>query len=195
MLQNVVSRRDGHYWPSPAQIRTGPIKASGSYRGYLAASHVLLRLSARGPAPVTRFSGSVPGACFAGPRSPPVPALRSTCSAAVARLCSLASSLLWQSPTSRVRTSSASTPRLPDAGQRYSPAGQTRDLPVPAQGASTHARVSDHAGLGGCLRWRPRSCCLPCLQPRRHPGLRRGSRITAPAGRSWSDGIIPLGMP
>jgi MerR family redox-sensitive transcriptional activator SoxR len=26
-------------------------------------------------------------------------------------------------------------------------------------------------------------------------GLRRGSRITAPAGRSWSDGIIPLGMP
>src|ERR1700704_4429443 len=43
-----VSRRDGHYWPSPAQIRTGPIKASGSYRGYLAASRVSLRLSARG---------------------------------------------------------------------------------------------------------------------------------------------------
>jgi hypothetical protein len=45
-LQNVVSRRDGHYWPSPAQIRTGPIKASGSFRGYLAASRVSLRLSA-----------------------------------------------------------------------------------------------------------------------------------------------------
>src|SRR5271157_2912001 len=63
-VQNVVSRRDGHYWPSPAQIRTGPIKASGSYRGYLAASRVSLRLSACGPAPVTRFSGSAPGACF-----------------------------------------------------------------------------------------------------------------------------------
>jgi len=30
-----------------------------------------------------------------------------------------------------------------------SPSGQTRDLPVPVQRASTHARVFDHAGLGG----------------------------------------------
>ena len=27
--------RDGHYWPPPAQIRTRPTKASGSYLGYL----------------------------------------------------------------------------------------------------------------------------------------------------------------
>jgi DNA-binding MarR family transcriptional regulator len=27
--------RDGHCWPPPAQIRTGPIKASGSYLGCL----------------------------------------------------------------------------------------------------------------------------------------------------------------
>ena len=27
--------RDGHYWPPPAQIRTCPIKASGSYLGCL----------------------------------------------------------------------------------------------------------------------------------------------------------------
>src|SRR4051812_9342429 len=32
------------------------------------------------------------------------------------------------------------------------PAGQTRDLPVPAQRASTHARVFDHAGLAGHSR-------------------------------------------
>jgi hypothetical protein len=82
----------------------------------------------------------------------PVPALRSTGSSPVARLCSLASSLLWQSQTSRVRASSASTPRLPDADQWSSSTGQTRDLPIPAQRASTHARVSDHAGLGGHSR-------------------------------------------
>ena len=27
--------RDGHYWPPPAQIRTRPTKASGSYLGCL----------------------------------------------------------------------------------------------------------------------------------------------------------------
>src|ERR1019366_8397929 len=54
-----------------------------------------------------------------------------------------------RSQTSRARASSATTPRLPDAGLRNPPAGQTRDLPVPAQRASTHARVCDHAGSGG----------------------------------------------
>ena len=45
-------------------------------------------------------------------------------------LCSPASSLLWQGPTSRVRSSSASAPHLPDAGrQRLRRSGQTRDLP------------------------------------------------------------------
>src|SRR5215831_6365595 len=29
------------------------------------------------------------------------------------------------------------------------PNGRSRDLPVPAQGASAHARVSDHAGSSG----------------------------------------------
>src|ERR1700761_935061 len=51
----------------------------------------------------------------------PVPALRSTGSSPVARLCSLASLLLWRDQTSRVRASSASTPRLPDADPRYTP--------------------------------------------------------------------------
>src|SRR6266516_3142488 len=48
--------------------------------------------------------------------------------------------------TSRDRASSATAPRLPDADRRLLPTGRSRDLPVPAQGASAHARVSDHAG-------------------------------------------------
>src|SRR5262249_36601340 len=58
-----------------------------------------------------------PGACFAVPPSrwslpfaPPTPQ-------PVARPCSPASQLLWQSLTSRVRTSPATAPRLPDAYQ------------------------------------------------------------------------------
>ena len=53
----------------------------------------------------------------------------------VARLCSLTSLLLWRGQTSRVRASSASAPRLPNADQHYPSAGQTRDLPKEA-GAS-----------------------------------------------------------
>src|SRR5580700_10241492 len=45
-----------------------------------------------------------------------------------------------------LRASSATAPRLPDADRGGFAAGQTRDLPVPVQRASTHARVSDHAG-------------------------------------------------
>ena len=148
LADNDVRGRNDHYWPSPAQIRTSPIKASGSYQAYLAASSVSLPLAARGPAPVTRFPGSVPGTCFAGSRLSWSPPFAPPAPLPVARLCSLASLLLWRSQTSRVRASSASTPRLPDADQRYSSTGQTRDLPIPAQRASTRARVSDHAGLG-----------------------------------------------
>ena len=36
--------------------------------------------------------------------------------------------------------------------ERHAAAGQTRDLPVPVQGASAHARVSDHAGPSGRSR-------------------------------------------
>ncbi len=41
--------------------------------------------------------------------------------------------------------------------------GRSRDLPVPAQGASTHARVLDHAGLAGRSRLRARPFCLPSI--------------------------------
>src|SRR5271169_4147197 len=43
------------------------------------------------------------------------------------------------------------------------------DLPVPVQGASVHARVSDHAGSVGRSRWRARPSCLPRHLQRRHP--------------------------
>src|SRR4051794_8350721 len=148
-----------------------PIKASGSYRECLATGSISSRLVARGPAPVTRLPGSVPGTCFAGSRSSQSPPFAPPAPPPVARLCSLASSLLWRSQTSRVRASSASTPRLPDADPRYAAAGQTRDLPVPAQRASTHARVLDHAGSGRGSRYRLRPCCLPYFRTRRHPRL------------------------
>ena len=44
-------------------------------------------------------------------------------------------------------TQRLTAPRLPDADRRLLPNGRSRDLPVPVQGASAHARVSDHAGL------------------------------------------------
>ena len=56
---------------------------------------------------------------------------------------------LWRGLTSRARASPATAPRLPDADPPGTAAGQTRDLPVPVQGASSHARVCDRAGPGG----------------------------------------------
>ena len=58
---------------APAQIRTCPIKASGSHQGCLAPGRRSSRPDAHGPAPVTRHPGPVPGTCFAGPRSPRSP--------------------------------------------------------------------------------------------------------------------------
>src|SRR5215471_20181683 len=86
------------------------------------------------------------------------------------QLCSPASQLLWQSLTSRDRASSATAPRLPDADRRQLPNGRSRDLPVPAQEASAHARVSDHAGSSERSRQRALTCCLPPIAQRRHPG-------------------------
>src|SRR6266542_3710206 len=46
-------------------------------------------------------------------------------------------------------------------GPTESSAGQTRDLPVPVQRASAHARVFDHAESVGRSRYRTFPCCLP----------------------------------
>jgi hypothetical protein len=62
--------------------------------------------------------------------------------------------------TPRVRASSATTPRLPDADLWCPATDQTRGLPTPAQGASAHAGVSDHAESGRNSRWRARRCCF-----------------------------------
>jgi hypothetical protein len=134
---------------------------AGVEKGWLNTIRVTPRPVACGPAPVTRLPGPVPGTCFAGPLSPWPPSLARPAPRRITPLCSSASLLLRRSQTSRVRASSASTPRLPDADLGRSPSGQTRDLPVPAQRASTHARVFDHAGLGGRSHSRARPCRLP----------------------------------
>src|SRR5262249_44005702 len=72
-------------------------------------------------APVTHFPGPAPGACFAGSHSPRPPHLAPPTPQPVARLCSSASQLLLRSLTSHVRSSSATAPRLPDAGQSGAP--------------------------------------------------------------------------
>src|SRR6516165_4941689 len=98
--------RDGHCWPPPAQIRTCPIKASGSYLGCLTSN-------VRGPTPGSHEPGSASGACFVGPRFPWSPALAPPTPPPVARLCSSASSLLCRRQTSLDRASAASAPHLP----------------------------------------------------------------------------------
>src|SRR5208282_5910221 len=55
--------------------------------------------------------------------------------------------------------------------------GRAGDLPVPAQGASVHAGVSDHAGPDRHSRWRARPCGLPHTSTASAPRCRncRGS--------------------
>src|SRR5216684_7643519 len=81
--------------------------------------------------PVSRLSGSESSACLIGPHSPWSLPFAPPTPQRIVPLCSSASQLLWQSQTSRVRSSSATAPRLPDAGrQRHHRSGQTRDLPA-----------------------------------------------------------------
>ena len=90
--QAIVRGRNVHCWTPPAQIRASPIKALGSYLGYLTAKRAHnVRPSVRVPAPVTRFPGPVPGTCFAGPRSPRSPSLAPPAPQRIAPPCSSAS--------------------------------------------------------------------------------------------------------
>jgi hypothetical protein len=120
----------------PAQIRTCGFPAYGSRLGWMTAP-----VSVYAPAPLTREPGSESRTCFADayspwppPFAPPTPPRAFPLQVApqvVLPLCSPASSLLWLGPTSRVRASSATAPRLPDADRpaHATPDGQTRDLP------------------------------------------------------------------
>src|SRR3954463_4349449 len=163
--------RDASYLAPPAQIRTGPIRALGSHLGCVTAKRFSLRFAVCAPACVTRLPGSESGACFAGSHSPWPPPFAPPAPRRSRPLCSSASQLLWQSLTSRDRASSATAPRLPDADRRELANGRLRDLPVPAQGASAHARFFDHAGSFGPCDGASETCCLPRSKRRRHPGI------------------------
>ena len=117
----------------------------------------------------TQIRHSVRGVCshsaFPSPRC--LPSLPSA--ARRARRCSGRSLVLRTRPTSHGRASSATAPCLPDADQTASACGRPRDLPVPAQGACAHARVSDRAGSAGGSPYRRLPCCLPLSRRRRHP--------------------------
>src|SRR5215472_147074 len=65
---------------------------------------------------------------LAGSHSPRPPHLAPPTPQPVARLCSSASQLLLRSLTSHVRSSSATTPRLPDAGQSGAPRSARRGI-------------------------------------------------------------------
>ena len=98
------------------------------------------------PAHVTRLPGSASGPWFAGPHSPWSRPLAPLAPRRRAPLRSQASLLLWASPTSLVRSSSASASRPSRRGPCKTPQGRPRDIPVPEQEASAHARVYDDAG-------------------------------------------------
>ena len=94
--------RDAHCWAPPAQNRTCGFPAYGSHLGCVTVLHaVSCCIAVRAPAPVTHVPGSVPGACFAGSRSPrPLPFAPPTPSPG-SRLRSQASTLLRQGLSSR----------------------------------------------------------------------------------------------
>ena len=119
--------------------------------------------------PVTHAFGPASAACFAAWSSldppPSLPPLRHQ----IAWRCSGSSPVLRGCPTSPTRASSASVQCLPDADQTAVACGRLRDLPVPAQGACAHARVSDRAGSSGGSRWRTRPYGPRPSRRRRHP--------------------------
>src|SRR3954468_7060329 len=158
-------------------------------------SFFAVRLAVRVPAPVTRLPGPVPGACFAEPRSPWSPSLAPPAPPRLVPLCSSASQLLRRGQTSRVRTSSAMASRLPDADRRCPSPGRTRDLPVPVQRASTHARVFDHAGAAGARAIAPAHVAFRVIK---HVGLRvedfsrlNGWPMRSPVNASPASSQIP----
>src|ERR1019366_6139832 len=89
---------------------------------------------------------AVPGPRANLPRFPRPPPLAPSAPCPVAQVRSRTSRRLWRGLTSRLRSSLATGLTPPQRGPavRYT-TGQIRDLPVPDQGVSMHAGVSDHA--------------------------------------------------
>jgi hypothetical protein len=159
----------------PLQIHPCGFPAYSTDLGCLMAKRPL---AIRDPAPGTRLPGSAPGTCSAGPRFPRPPPLAPPAPQPVARPCSSASSLLWRGPTSRAHTSPATAPHLPGLDRQHALAvGRTRDLPVPAQGASAHAGVSDHAQFKRALALTRPFVLLSALRTASAPGITVLSRL------------------
>jgi hypothetical protein len=147
--------RDASYLAPPAQIRTCGFSAYGSHLGYRRRYVAVCE-----PTPVSRLSGSESSACLIGPHSPWSLPFAPPTPRRIAPLCSSASQLLWQSQTSRVRSSSATAPHLPDAGrQRQCHSGQTRDLPA-SDAILLHVMWPQTPAGRQHLAWRCRTCCL-----------------------------------
>ena len=157
-----VCGRDVHYWTPPAQIRASPIRALGSYLGCLTATRTRVVRTLR-----TRSS-----ACDTLPRFcarrvlcwlalPSVPVLGSTGSAADLSALFVG----FAATTTESDFSGSCIIGYDSSSSRCGPAacaaGQTRDLPVPAQRASAHARFFDHAGLSERSQLSRPPCCLP----------------------------------
>src|SRR5262245_26019913 len=109
---------------------------------------------------------------LAGSHSPRPPHLAPPTPQPVARLCSSASQLLLRSLTSHVRSSSATAPRLPDAGQSSAPQLARRGISrfrsqelLYMPGSSTTPGRSDLAMV------RPKRVAFPRSKQRRHPGI------------------------
>ena len=104
-----------------------------------------------------RLPGSESGACLVGAHSPRSLPFAPPTPQRIPPLCSSASQLLWQGQTSRVRSSSATVPHLPDAGRQRS--GQTRDLPA-SDAIPLHVMWPSTPAGRQHLALRCRTCCL-----------------------------------
>ena len=124
-------------------------------RGELSASSFAFFRTHRSSAWVTRARLCVRCACFADPAFLLVPGLGSTGSAAgrpalfVGFAATLPESPDFSGSCIGGYGSCTFPPRTTRPNRAY---GRSRDLPVPAQGASIDARVLDHAGLAGRSR-------------------------------------------
>ena len=126
------------------------------------ASYPSLLLDVPARAHCARCSGSASGAWCAPAGSPwPAPFPPSPPTATSPGIVRELLQVLWGCPTSLVRSSSATSLDFPMRPRAPSPTGQTRDLPVPAQGVSVRAQGLGPRGAQVALANARPPCCLP----------------------------------
>ena len=145
------------YLAPPAQIRTCPIKAYGSHLGYVAAKPALGQALVRTRSSACDTLSRPCVRCVLCPLAFPLaPALGSTRSSAAetAPFAGLPATTAGSDFSRSFIVGYGSSPsrRGPAGVYRYCPSGRARNLPVPAHGASAHAKVFDHAGSAGRSR-------------------------------------------